>query len=178
MAAWQRAIELSLGDEDTAKLKSIAQSRTEPASRVERARILLAHREDPSFFAVGRALGLHHQTSPRTVDDAASGQPRSRAWARGRACVSCHNWKPRKTADSHSFPPTGGRRTLAHLVDDEEVSVLATRKPMKMLRSSVRSRLRRAARRPAGKLYQEPPRLTRNSQSPDIQGEPSEGAPT
>ena len=62
MAAWRRAIELSLGDEDTAELNSIAQSRTEPASRVERARILLAYREDPSFFAVGRALGLHHQT--------------------------------------------------------------------------------------------------------------------
>src|SRR6202049_13079 len=50
MAAWRRAIELSLGDEDTAKLRSIAQSRTEPASRVERARILLAYREDPSFL--------------------------------------------------------------------------------------------------------------------------------
>jgi xanthine dehydrogenase YagR molybdenum-binding subunit len=31
MAAWRRAIELSLGDEDTAKLDSIAKSRTEPA---------------------------------------------------------------------------------------------------------------------------------------------------
>jgi hypothetical protein len=49
MAAWRWAIELSLGDADTAKLRSIAQSRTEPASRVERARILLAYREDPSF---------------------------------------------------------------------------------------------------------------------------------
>jgi len=70
VAAWRRAIELSLGDEDTAKLKSIAQSRTEPASRVERARILLAYREDPSFFAVGRALGLHHQTVQRCVEHA------------------------------------------------------------------------------------------------------------
>ena len=70
MAAWRRAIELSLGDEDTAKLNSIAQSRTEPASRVERARILLAYREDPSFFAVGRALGLHHQTVQRCVERA------------------------------------------------------------------------------------------------------------
>jgi hypothetical protein len=58
MAAWRRAIELSLGDAVSAKLRSIAQSRTEPASRVERARILLAYREDPSFFAVGRRLGL------------------------------------------------------------------------------------------------------------------------
>src|SRR6201993_4816073 len=70
MAAWRRAIELSLGDADTTKLRSIAQSRTEPASRVERARILLAYREDPSFFAVGRALGLHHQTVQRCVERA------------------------------------------------------------------------------------------------------------
>src|SRR6201988_2409700 len=70
MAAWRRAIELSLGDEDTAKLRSITESRTEPGSRVERARILLAYREDPSFFAVGRALGLHHQTVQRCVERA------------------------------------------------------------------------------------------------------------
>ena len=33
MAAWRRAIELSLGDEDTTKLRSIAQWRMEPAGR-------------------------------------------------------------------------------------------------------------------------------------------------
>src|SRR5213595_2859797 len=70
MAAWRHAIELALDDADTAKLNSIAQSRTEPASRVERARILLAYREDPSFFALGRALGLHHQTVQRCVERA------------------------------------------------------------------------------------------------------------
>ena len=75
MAAWRRAIELSLTDADTAKLKSIAQSRTEPASRVERARILLAYREDPSFFAVGQALGLHHQTVQRCVERAVAEGP-------------------------------------------------------------------------------------------------------
>jgi transposase len=75
MAAWRRAIELSLGDADTAKLKLIAHSRTEPASRVERARILLAYREDPSFFAVGRALGLHHQTVQRCVERAVAEGP-------------------------------------------------------------------------------------------------------
>jgi hypothetical protein len=52
MAAWRRAIELSLGNADAAKLRSIAQSRTEPASRVERARILRTYREHFSFFAV------------------------------------------------------------------------------------------------------------------------------
>src|SRR5271157_4846747 len=70
MTAWRRAIELSIGGEDLAKLVSIARSRTEQASRVERARMLLAYREDPSFFAVGRALGVHHQTVQRCVERA------------------------------------------------------------------------------------------------------------
>jgi transposase len=75
MAAWRRAIELSLTDADTAKLTLIAQSRCEPAGRVERARILLAYREDPSFFAVGQALGLHHQTVQRCVERAVAECP-------------------------------------------------------------------------------------------------------
>src|SRR6202043_2503556 len=70
MAAWRRAIELSLGDSDVEKLRLIARSRTEPASRVERARILLGYRENSSFFAVGQALGLHHQTVQRCVERA------------------------------------------------------------------------------------------------------------
>src|ERR1700678_3207732 len=70
MTAWRRVIELSLERDDLAKLVSIAQSRTEPASRVERARMLLAYREDPSVYAVARALGLHHQTVQRCVERA------------------------------------------------------------------------------------------------------------
>ena len=45
------------------------------AARVERAGILLAYREDPSFFAVGRALGLHHQTVQRCVERAVAEGP-------------------------------------------------------------------------------------------------------
>jgi transposase len=70
MTARRRAIELSIGEDDLARLVSIARSRTEPASRVERARTLLAYRKDPSFFAVGRALGVHHQTVQRCVERA------------------------------------------------------------------------------------------------------------
>ena len=51
-------------------LGAIARSRTESASRVGRARMLLAYREDPSFFAVGRAVGAHHQTVQRCVERA------------------------------------------------------------------------------------------------------------
>src|SRR6266403_1929955 len=68
MAAWRRAIELSLGNADVVMLRSM--TRTEPASRVERARILLGYWKDPSFFAVGQALGLHHQTVQRCVERA------------------------------------------------------------------------------------------------------------
>jgi transposase len=70
MTAWRQAIELSIGDGDLARLVSMTRSRTEPASRVERARMLLAYREDPSFFAVGHALGVHHQTVQRCVERA------------------------------------------------------------------------------------------------------------
>ena len=75
MTAWRQAIELSIGAEDLARLVSIARSRTEPASRVERAQILLAYREDPSFFAVGRTLGVHHQTVQRCVERALASGP-------------------------------------------------------------------------------------------------------
>src|SRR5712671_4372169 len=70
MLGWRRAIELAIGEEDLAALRAISRSRTEPASRVERARILLAYRENPSFFAVGRAVGVHHQTVQRCVERA------------------------------------------------------------------------------------------------------------
>lgn len=75
MAAWRRAIELALAPEEVAKLTSIARSRTEPASRVERARMLLAYRDDPSFFAVGQTLGVHHQTVQRCVERAVAVGP-------------------------------------------------------------------------------------------------------
>jgi transposase len=75
MAAWRRAIELSLGDTDVERLESITRSRNEPASRVERARILLGYWENSSFFAVGQALGLHHQTVQRCVERAVAEGP-------------------------------------------------------------------------------------------------------
>ncbi len=70
MAAWRQAIELAIGEEELVALGAIARSRTEPASRVERARMLLAYREDPSFFAVGQTVGVHHQTAQRCVERA------------------------------------------------------------------------------------------------------------
>jgi hypothetical protein len=37
-----------------------------------RSQMLLAYRENPSFFAVGRRLGVHHQTVQRCVERASS----------------------------------------------------------------------------------------------------------
>src|SRR6516164_6399338 len=70
MTAWRQAIELAIGEKDLVELGAIARSRTEPASRVERARMLLAYREDPSFFAVAQDMGVHHQTVQRCVERA------------------------------------------------------------------------------------------------------------
>src|ERR1700719_1828821 len=70
MAGWRQAVEVAMTDEDFARLMAISRSRTEPASRVERAQMLLTYREKPSFFAVGRRLGVHHQTVQRCVERA------------------------------------------------------------------------------------------------------------
>ena len=57
MTAWRQAIELAIGEKGLAALGAIARSGTEPASRVERARMLLAYRKDASFFAVAQGIG-------------------------------------------------------------------------------------------------------------------------
>jgi len=75
MARWRQAIELAMTDEEIARLAAISRSRTERGSRVERARMLLAYRENPSFFAVGQSLGVHHQTVERCVERAAAYGP-------------------------------------------------------------------------------------------------------
>jgi transposase len=150
MAAWRRAIELSLGDADAAKLRLMAQSRTEPASRVERARILLAYREDPSFYAVGRALGLHHQTVQRCVERAVvegamaalddrerpgrepTITPEARAWLVSLACRKAKElgyphelWTTRLLArHARAQGPAEGHACLADLVQGTVCKIL------------------------------------------------------
>ena len=150
MTAWRRAIELSMGAEDLARLVSIARSRTEPASRVERAEILLAYRDDPSFFAVGRALGVHHQTVQRCVERAlASGplaalddRPRSgkeptitaeaRAWLVSLACRKAKElgyphelWTTRLLArHAREYGPAEGHSCLGKLVQGTVCKIL------------------------------------------------------
>ena len=65
MAGWRQVVELAMTDDEIEKLTAIAYSRTGVARRVERAQMLLAYRETPSFFAVGQKVGVHHQTVER-----------------------------------------------------------------------------------------------------------------
>src|ERR1700740_2749995 len=75
MAGWRRAVELAMSDEEIATLTTLSRSRIELASRVSRAQMLPAYRENPSFFAVGRHLGVHHQTVQRCVERAVAYGP-------------------------------------------------------------------------------------------------------
>ena len=70
MAGWRRVVELAMTCEEIEKLTALSRSRTEPASRVSRAQMLLAYRENPSFCAVGQRVGVHHQTVQRCVERA------------------------------------------------------------------------------------------------------------
>src|ERR1700690_3195445 len=150
MAAGGRGIELSLRDADVEKLRSIAQSRTEPASRVERARILLRYREDPSFFAVGQALGLHHQTVQRCVERAVAEGPmaalhdrprpgkeptitvEAKAWLTSLACRKAKDlgyphelWTTRLLAHhAREHGPAEGHACLANLVQGTVCKIL------------------------------------------------------
>src|ERR1700726_43422 len=150
MTAWRQAIELSIGDEDVARLVTITRSRTEPASRVERARMLLAYREDPSFFAVAHALGVHHQTVQRCVERALSygtmaaldDRPRSgkeptitaeaKAWLISLACRKAKElgyphelWTTRLLArHAREHGPAAGHACLAKLVQGTVCKIL------------------------------------------------------
>ena len=70
MAGWRLAVALAMTGEEIEALTALSRSRTEPAGRVSRAAMLLGYREKPSFFAVGRRLGVHHQTVQRCVERA------------------------------------------------------------------------------------------------------------
>lgn len=75
MARWRQALELAMSSEEIESLSRVARSRSEPARRVVRARMLLAYREKPSFFAVGKQVGVHHQTVERCVERAVAYGP-------------------------------------------------------------------------------------------------------
>src|SRR6266566_4728390 len=86
MAGWRQVVELAMSNEEIAQLTSVSRSRTERASRVERAQMLLAYRENPSFFAVAQQLGAHHQTVQRCIERALAYGPLAALDDRPRPC--------------------------------------------------------------------------------------------
>ena len=71
MAAPRRVIALVSDAAQRQQLQEISRSRTESASRVERARIILGYLEDPSAYGVAQAVGVTHQTVTRCLERAA-----------------------------------------------------------------------------------------------------------
>src|SRR5271163_4325086 len=72
MAAPRRVIEVSFSEKELSDLACVSRSRTEPASHVQRACILLTYRRTPSLYATGRAVGVTHQTVERCLRRAQS----------------------------------------------------------------------------------------------------------
>ena len=151
MARWRRAIELSMSAEEIEHLTSLSRSRSEPARRVQRARILLAYRERQSFYAVGRSLGVHHQTVERCIERALAfgalaalddrphpGKeptitPEARAWLASLACDKAKEhgyphelWTTRLlAAHARKHGPAAGHSCLAKLVQGTVCKLLA-----------------------------------------------------
>lgn len=67
MAAPRRVIEVAFTEEELVDLERVSRSRTEPASHVQRACMLLTYRRTPSLYATGRAVGVAHQTVERCL---------------------------------------------------------------------------------------------------------------
>src|SRR6201993_1992549 len=150
MAGWRQVVELAMSNHDVAELTTVSRSRTEPASRVERARMLLAYRETPSFYAAARRVGAHHQTVERCVERAlAHGvlaalddrprpgkeptiTPEAKAWLVSLACDKAKDhdyphelWTTRLLArHAREHGPAAGHACLANLVQGTVCKIL------------------------------------------------------
>jgi transposase len=150
MAGWRQVVELAMTNQEVARLTVVSHSRTERASRVERAQMLLAYRQTPSFFAVARSLGAHHQTVQRCVERALAygplvalddrprpGKeptitPQAKAWLVSLACDKAKEhgyphelWTTRLLArHAREHGPAAGHRCLAKLVQGTVCKIL------------------------------------------------------
>lgn len=151
MAAPRRVVDLSIGADELVRLESIARSRTEPAIRVERARMFLAYRADPSSTAVGERIGVMRHTVRRRVrraqllgvlaaldDSPRPGQvpritPDARAWLVSLACQKAKDlgyphelWTTRLLARHvREHAVSAGHPCMASLVQGTVCKILA-----------------------------------------------------
>jgi transposase len=130
MAGWRRAIELALSDDEIGTLTALSRSRTEPASRVSRAQMLLAYRENASFCAVGRILGVHHQTVERCVERAlaygalAALDDRPRPGKEPTITPEAKAWLVSLACHARKHGPAAGHVCLANLVQGTVCKIL------------------------------------------------------
>jgi hypothetical protein len=71
MVVARRIIALSVASDQRQTMVEISRSRTEPANRVERSRIILAYLDEPSAYGVAQRMGLTRQTVKRCLERAA-----------------------------------------------------------------------------------------------------------
>lgn len=151
MAAPRRVVELPIGSDELARLESIARSRSEPAIRVERARLLLAYRSNPSSTAVGEQIGVMRHTVRRCVrraqrlgvmaaldDSPRPGKapvitPEARAWLVSLACQKAKDlgyphelWTTRLLArHAREHAASAGHLCMASIVQGTVCKILA-----------------------------------------------------
>ena len=153
MAAPRRVIALVSDAKQRQQLQEIARSRTEPASRVERARIILEYLAEPSAYAVARTVGVTAQTVSRCLERAAelgviealddrprAGRdptitPEARTWLVAVACQKPKElgyphelWTTRLlAAHARDQGPAAGHPSLAKLAQGTVCKILADR---------------------------------------------------
>ena len=151
MVAARRIIALSVDADQRLALVEISRSRTEPANRVERARIILAYLEEPSAYAVACAMRVSQQTVTRCLERAAElgvlaalddrARPgrdaritvEARAWLVGLACAKPTQfgyphelWTTRLlAAHARDHGPRAGQPSLANLAQGTVCKILA-----------------------------------------------------
>jgi transposase len=151
MVAARRIIAVSVDADQNRTLVEISRSRTEPANRVERAGIILAYLDEPSAYAVARAMGVSQQTVTRCLqraaelgvlaaldDRARTGREatitaEARTWLVGLACAKpmqfgyAHElWTTRLlAAHARDHGPSAGHPCLAQLAQGTVCKILA-----------------------------------------------------
>src|SRR6476661_4424398 len=151
VVAPRRVIALPTDARQRQRLLEISRSRTEPTGRVERARIILAYLDDPSAYAVARAIGVTQQTVTRCLERAAElgviealdDRPRAgrdpvmtaeaKTWLVALACRKAKElghphelWTTRLlAAHARQHGPTAGHPSLAKLAQGTVCKILA-----------------------------------------------------
>jgi transposase len=144
-------IALPTDAEQRQRLQEICRSRTEPTSRVERARIILAYLQDPSAYAVARTMEVTQQTVTRCLERAAelgviealddrprAGRdpvitPAAKTWLVALACRKAKElgyphelWTTRLlAAHARQHGPSAGHPSLAKLAQGTVCKILA-----------------------------------------------------